>query len=194
MSSQRKIVLETPRLVVRLATEADAEFYLNLWTNPQVMSNVGFPNGLPISHEEVMARLRAQGSSEFEHMLVVELQSSGEGIGECFMRQPNEHGIAETDIKLLPAFWGNKYGVEVKRGLVNHLFAHTDCTAIEASPNVDNAASIKMQEAVGGIRVGEGTFEFPESMRAFTTPVHAYVYRVYRDTWERLQSEERANE
>jgi RimJ/RimL family protein N-acetyltransferase len=193
MSRERTIVFETPRLVVRLASEADAELFLSLWTSPQVMSNVGFPNGLPITREEIVAQLRARGPSEFEHRLVIELQDSGEAIGECFMRRPNEQGMAETDIKLLPAFWGKKYGVEVKRALVDHLFTHTDCTAVEASPNVDNVASIKMQEAVGGVRVGEGTFEFPESMRAFTTPVHAYVYRVYRDTWERLHAEEPAN-
>jgi len=193
MSRERTIVFETPRLVVRLASEADAELFLSLWTSPQVMSNVGFPNGLPITREEIVAQLRARGPSEFEHRLVIELQDSGEAIGECFMRRPNEQGMAETDIKLLPAFWGKKYGVEVKRALVDHLFTHTDCTAVEASPNVDNVASIKMQEAVGGVRVGEGTFEFPESMRAFTTPVHTYVYRVYRDTWERLHAEEPAN-
>jgi len=193
MSRERTIVFETPRLVVRLARQADAELFLSLWTSPQVMSNVGFPNGLPITREEIVAQLRARGPSEFEHRLVIDLQDSGEAIGECFMRRPNEQGMAETDIKLLPAFWGKKYGVEVKRALVDHLFTHTDCTAVEASPNVDNVASIKMQEAVGGVRVGEGTFEFPESMRAFTTPVHAYVYRVYRDTWERLHAEEPAN-
>jgi RimJ/RimL family protein N-acetyltransferase len=194
MTRERTIVFETPRLVVRLANEADAELYLSLWTSPRVMSNVGFPNGLPITREEIVAQLRAQEPSEFKHRLVVELLDSREAIGECFMRRPNEQGIAETDIKLLPAFWGKKYGVEVKRALVDYLFTHTDCTAVEASPNVDNVASIKMQEAVGGVRVGEGTFEFPESMRAFTTPVHAYVYRVYRDAWERLHSEEPADE
>jgi RimJ/RimL family protein N-acetyltransferase len=194
MSSERTIVFETPRLVVRLANEDDAGLYLSLWTSPQVMSNVGFPNGLPITREEIVAQLRAQGPSEFENRLVVELQASGEAIGECFMHRPNEQGIAETDIKLLPAFWGKKYGVEVKRALVDHLFTHTDCMAVEASPNVKNVASIKMQEAVGGVRVGEGTFEFPESMRAFTAPVHAYVYRVYRDIWERLHTEEHAAE
>jgi RimJ/RimL family protein N-acetyltransferase len=194
MSTGRTILFKTPRLVIRLATAADAQLYLDLWTNPQVMSNVGFPKGLRIVHDELLERLRAQGPSEYDRLLVAELQSTSEAIGECHMHTPNEEGIAETDIKLLPAFWGNKYGVEIKRGLVDYLFTHTDCTAIEASPNVGNAASIKMQEAVGGVRVSEGTFEFPESMRAFTTPVHTYVYRVYRDTWEKFQSEESAHE
>jgi len=194
MPTGRNIVFETPRLVVRFAAEADAELYLDLWTNPQVMSNVGFPNGLRITHDEIVQRLRAQGSSAFDRLLVAELRCTGEVIGECHMHKPNDEGIAETDIKLLPTFWGNKYGVEIKRGLVDYLFTQTDCSAIEASPNVGNRASIKMQEAVGGVRVGEGTFEFPESMRAFTTPVHAYIYRVHRDTWARTESEEPAHE
>ena len=81
------------------------------------------------------------------------------------MNRPNAEGIVETDIKLLPAHWGNKYGVEIKRGLVDHLFTHTDCKAVEATPNVNNAASIKMQEAVGGARMSENVHHFPESMR-----------------------------
>jgi RimJ/RimL family protein N-acetyltransferase len=77
--------------------------------------------------------------------------------------------------------------VEIKRGLLDYLFTHTDCDAVQATPNVNNIASIKMQEAVGGERVGEEVYQFPESMRDFTTPVHHYIYRVYRRTWERDQ-------
>ena len=99
------------------------------------------------------------------------------------MHRPNPEGIARTDIKLLPAFWGKRYGVEVKRALLSHLFTHTDCVAVEAGPNVNNIASIKMQEAVGGVRVGEAVHEFPEKMRDYTTPVRHYVYRVERSDW-----------
>ena len=92
--------------------------------------------------------------------------------------------MAETDVKLLPDFWGHKYGVEIKRALVSHLFTHTDCIAVEATPNVENIASIKMQEAVGGVRIKEAVYQFPDHMRDYTTPVHHYVYRVERSTWE----------
>ncbi len=56
---------------------------------------------------------------------------------------------------------------------------------MEATPNVGNTASIRMQEAVGGVRVGEAVAEFPESMRGFTTPVRHYIYRVERCRWNR---------
>ena len=93
---------------------------------------------------------------------------------------PDAAGIARTDVKLLPEFWGHKYGVEVKRGLIAYLFAHTDCIAVEGTPNVANIASIKMQEAVGGVRVGEKTFVPSAAQRNFMLPVHSIIYRVYR--------------
>ncbi len=182
-------VFKTERLLIRAATEQDAGMLYELWTDPRVMANVGFPHGLRITREEIEERLRKPFESEFERVLVVELKATGQAIGECAMHLPNEEGIAETDVKLLPAFWGHRYGTEVKRGLVGHLFSHTPCIAVGASPNVGNIASIKMQEAVGGVRVGEGVYEFPESMRDYTTPVHHYFYHVYRESWEQAQSQ-----
>jgi RimJ/RimL family protein N-acetyltransferase len=176
-------------LVIRIATEQDVDLLYDLWTDPRVMTHVGFPHGSRTTRQEIELRLRRPSEFEFERVLVVELKATGAAIGQCGMHAPDEEGIAGTDIKLLPAFWGQKYGVEVKRGLVSHLFAHTDCTAVQATPNVDNVASIKMQESVGGVRVGEEVYEFPESMRDYTTPVHHYIYRVYRKDWEEEQPE-----
>ncbi|MBN1657508.1 MAG: GNAT family N-acetyltransferase [Anaerolineae bacterium] len=183
----QKRVFDTERLVIRPAAEQDVELLYELWTDPRVMAYVGFPHGLRITRQEIEQRLQEPFESEFERVLVVERKDTGQAIGECGMHAPDEAGIAGTDVKLLPAFWGHRYGVEVKRGLVSHLFTHTRCTAVEATPNVDNVASIKMQEAVGGVRTGEQVYEFPESMRDYTTPVHHYIYRVHREDWEREQ-------
>lgn len=180
MRSDRKTVFATPRLLIRLATTNDADFFHQLWTDPRVMSHVGFPEGLPTTREKIRNQIAAGGGSEFDRLLVIELKSTGQAVGECWMSRPNAEGVATTDVKLLPAFWGNKYGVEVERGLLDHLFAHTDTVAVEVTPNVNNVASIKMHEAVGGVRVGEGISQFPEAMRHCTTPVHHYVYRIAR--------------
>lgn len=186
MASQHT-VFDTERLVIRTATERDVGLLYELWTDPRVMAHVGFPHGLRITRQEIKARLQRPFESEFEQVLVIELKATGEAVGQCGMHAPDEEGIAATDIKLLPAFWGHKYGLEAKRGLVSHLFAHTRCTAVQATPNVHNVGSIKMQEAVGGVRVGEQVYEFPEAMRDYTTPVHHYIYHVYRTNWEQDQ-------
>ena len=186
----RSIVFETQRLLVRIATVEDADLIYELWTDPRVMADVGFPQGLRITRKEIENRIEKPFESEFEQFLIVELTETGQSIGQCLMHLPNEEGIAETDIKLLPVHWGHRYGVEVKRGLLAHLFAHTDCVAVHATPNVENVASIKMQEAVGGVRIDEGVHEFPESMREYTAPVRYDVYEVSRENWEQLQRKE----
>ena len=176
----RENVLETGRLTIRTAAEDDADMFFSLWTDPSVMGNVGFPSGLRITREGIIEQLRQQCGSVHDRLLVVVLKSTGDAIGECRMHHPDREGIARTDIKLLPRFWGNRYGVEVKKALLSFLFTHTDCLAVEATPNVENTASIRMQEEVGGVRIGEGVYSFPIHMRDYTRAVHHYVYRVYR--------------
>ena len=56
---------------------------------------------------------------------------------------------------------------------------------VEGTPNIDNIASIKLQESVGARKVDEGVFEFPESKADYTCPVHHFVYYVFREDWER---------
>ena len=186
------IVFRTERLRVRTAKPGDADLYFSLWTDPRVMSNVGFPSGLRITLGEVEKVLEEhEGKSVFGRNLVVETLTLGETLGECKLYLPDAEGISKTDVKLLPRYWGHRYGVEVKQGLVDYLFLNTDCAAVEGSPNVGNAASIKMQEAVGGVRVREAVHEFPEEMKEWTSPVHHYLYLVYREEWERRRGIER---
>jgi len=180
-------VFETGRLRVRFATVEDVEMFYRLWTDPRVMHYVGFPQGLRVTRDEIEERLSRRGGSEFNRLLVVELKAKGQAIGEAKLAHPDEEGIAEPDVKLLPDFWGHKYGAEVWRALVAYQFTHTDCAAIHGTPNVENVASIRMQEAAGGVRIGEGVCQFPESMRDYTTPVHYYVYALRRADWEAKQ-------
>ena len=181
------IVFETARLVVRKATLDDVAHFYALWTNPQVMAHVGFPQGLRVTRTQVENMIRDQGHGAFNGRLLIILNTTGEKVGEAALHAPNKTGIAETEVKLLLQFWGNKYGVEVKQGLVDYLFTHTDCTIVQASPNIKNIASIKMQEAVGGICVGEKVHEFPQHMRDYTQDVHATIYHVRREDWEKRQ-------
>ena len=181
-------IFKTKRLVISLAAVGDAPLFYDLWTDPQVMANVGFPQGLPVTLEEIKTRITGQNQSPFNQLQVVRLKATDQPIGECHLHPPDQEGIASTDVKLLPEFWGHKYGVEIRRGLLEYLFCHTSCTAVQATPNIANAASIKMQEAVGGMRIGKGVTEFPETMQIYTRPVHYYIYRVDRKDWRAAQN------
>jgi len=186
MLIESQLVLETEQLTIRIATETDVELFYALWTDPQVMTYVGFPQGIPLTLEGMKARPLEDNGTVFDRPLVVELKATGQPIGQAKLASPDEEGMAEPDCKLLPEFWGHKYGREAWQALVDYEFTHTDCKAVVGSPNVENIASIKMQEAAGMVRTGEDVYEFPESMQAFTTPVHCYIYKITRKDWERL--------
>jgi RimJ/RimL family protein N-acetyltransferase len=183
------IVFETERLIVRLASEDDLDFYLALWTNPDVMRHMGFPRGIPMTRERMGEILSAQGETEFDRLLVIELKATGQPIGECKLSRPDEDGVSEPDIKLLPAYWGHGYGTEAWQDIVSYQFRNTDCEAIVTTPNVANIAAIRLYEAAGAMRTGESVYEFPEAMRDFTTPVHSYTYRLSRSSWQQKAQE-----
>ena len=189
------MIFTTTRLRIRkaLPSEEDTDLFYRLWNDSRVMVYVGFPNGLSITREKMRQILETQSETEYNRLLVVERQSDDQRLGECKLGFPDEQGTAETDIKLLPEYWGHSYGLEAKRGLLDYLFTHTDCRVVGATPNIDNLPSIRMQEAVGGQRVGEAIYEFPEHMRSFTCPVHHYSYQVTRQAWEALPREQRLN-
>jgi RimJ/RimL family protein N-acetyltransferase len=150
------------------------------------MAKVGFPQGLNITRQEVLSRIEQDGRelSPFDSLPVAELKSDSMTIGQCLMQLPDKDGIASTDIKLLPIYWGQRYGSEIKKGLVDYLFTNNDCLAVDATPNVINIASIRMQQSIGAVWIGEGVHTFPETMDEYIQPVHHYIYRVYRSKWE----------
>ncbi|MBN1426147.1 GNAT family N-acetyltransferase [Candidatus Fermentibacteria bacterium] len=180
-------VFTTARLTVRPArpTTEDSAFLYRLWTTAAVMRPVGFPEGLRTTPEEILLAVQGYRNPPFDIPLLVELAATERLIGQCKLGTPDSEGVAGTDVKLLPEFWGQGFGSELKRALVSYLFSHTDCLAVQATPNRDNIASQRMQEAAGGRRVGEGVHRFPEHMREYTTDVAFYVYHIRRQEWEK---------
>ncbi|MFH1686580.1 MAG: GNAT family protein [bacterium] len=180
-------VFETERLRIRRSqpTDKDVEFLHRLWTTPEVMINVGFPQGLRITRDKVHRQLTEQPDSEFEVRLLAIRKADGRIIGECKLGRPDCDGISEGDVKLMPEFWRQGFGGEIKKGLVDYTFAHTDAVIIKATPNQNNIGSQRMQETVGARRVGEHVYRFPEHMRSYTCNVPCYVYHLTREEWEK---------
>ena len=115
--------------------------------------------------------------------LVVETNDRGIAIGEAKFGTPDSSDESTTDVKLLPEFWGNGYGREIKQGLVDWLFTNTTCQRIKATPNKRNRSSQKMQEAVGARLEGETTYKFPEKMKDYTVDLDLFVYVVHKEDW-----------
>lgn len=179
-------IFQTKRTVVKLAKnkKEHIDFFHALWNNPEVMKNVGFPEGLGISKEEISKILAKDDKKIFDKRLVIELKETGEFIGECKMGTPNEEGISDFDLKLLPQYWGLKLSSEIMPELIDQIFNRCDCDCIEGSPNINNVPSQKMQEKVGFKKIKKDIFIFTKKMNCKTEDVTYYLMRLYRKDWE----------
>ena len=184
------MIIKTKRLIIQPAevTEKNIEFIYTLWANPDVMKFVGFPQGFKTDKQKIREQLESEQGKVFNRVLIVSRKDDNELIGNCKLGSTDESGIAHTDVKVLPKFWRNGYGKEIKKALVEYQFENTECVGVQGDPNKLNIASIKMQEAVGGKKVREGVHKFPESMKDYTTDVPYVVYIVYRSDWEKKNS------
>jgi RimJ/RimL family protein N-acetyltransferase len=55
-------------------------------------------------------------------------------------------------------YWGEGYMSEAARAFIQHVFAITNVDAIYSGAQSENAASLRIQEKLGFIRVGEAMF------------------------------------
>lgn len=180
------IILETPRTIIKIASSSpeDVDLFYNLWTNAQVMTNVGFPQGLKITKDEMKETLSKTSESEFNAKLKIVLKSVGQLIGECKLGLPNAEGISNFDLKLLPDYWGIGLATEIMTPLVDYIFNNSDCKAVEGTPNKKNIASIKMQQRAGLKKIKEGTCTFPKEMQSYTEDVNYFLLRITREEWQ----------
>ncbi len=119
------VLFQTKHLRVRRACADDAEFIHSLWTSPDVMRFVGFPEGLSISVDEVREEIEETGNADFGSRLIVERAGDGVRIGQAKLGNVDSDGVSEPDIKLDPAVWGQGFGRELWSALIDYTFEHS---------------------------------------------------------------------
>jgi RimJ/RimL family protein N-acetyltransferase len=161
------IHLETPRLILRRFTEADAADLFALDSDPEVMRWIG-----PRQVADV------EGSRQMiaEHFVpyyaknpgygfwATQLRSSGEFLGWFHLRPALDYRFAkeagyqagEVDLgyRLRRAAWSQGYATEGSLALVHKAFTEQRPTAVVSCALVGNVASTRVMEKVGLKRVG----------------------------------------
>lgn len=175
--------LVTSRLGVRRACVEDAPFIHSLWTSPDVMRCVGFPNGLDTSVGAITQQIERSANSNFGPLLIAESLETSARIGQCKIGAPDSEGICEPDIKLDPAHWGVGYGSELWRAMIDHAFTHSEARIVQGTPNRANLASVRMQRGSGMEIVDEGVFEPNLSFDPSAIAVPYFTFQVTRLQW-----------
>lgn len=143
-------MIDTQRLLIRVAKEEDYNSSKNIWCDPKVRKYIG---GDELS-EEVFKKAfyedlnTPKGDYGFKSVV---LKSTNEHIGDSGLVEKEIEGKSEVEVVYFFAsqFWGQGYATETARALINFAFEKLGLSRIVALIHPENLASEKVAIHIG---------------------------------------------
>ena len=151
------IILETPRLILRQFTEADALAIKQLNSEPGVLKYI--PEPIPASEEAALKIIVDIILPQYKNNLgrwAVHTKTNNEFIGWCGLKWIKETNEIDLGYRFKPAAWGKGYATEAAQYTLNYGLQQLQLKKIVAHAHIDNIASQKVLEKIGMQFVGEG--------------------------------------
>lgn len=134
------MIFQTERLTIRVLEDADLDLFFDMMGNPNVM------NPIP---QSVMNR--AESDKTFEvlksgargNVWAVSEKGKPDLIGLCALIK-NDENDDELGYRLREQFWGQGYGTELTKGLIDYGFNVMKMDKITADVNIENVRSVKI--------------------------------------------------
>ena len=155
-------VTETDHLSLRLMTDDDATFYLEMLTDPDFVANIA-DRGLK-TVDDALASLRERVFASYEAhgfgMYLVTRKSDGEAIGMAGLVKRDFLDYVDLGYAFLPKGRGQGFATEAAQACVEYAREQFGIRRLAAITDPDNHASIRVLERLG-FR-GAGTVQFPD--------------------------------
>ncbi len=155
-------VTETDHLSLRLMTDEDATFYLEMLTDPDFVANIA-DRGLK-TVDDALASLRERVFASYEAhgfgMYLVTRKSDGEAIGMAGLVKRDFLDYVDLGYAFLPKGRGQGFATEAAQACVKYAREQFGIRRLAAITDPDNHASIRVLERLG-FR-GAGTVQFPD--------------------------------
>lgn len=144
-------VLETDRLVLRLISTDDAEFFLRLLNEPSFLRFIGDKKVRSLDDaRNYILNGPIQSYQNFGFGLyLVELKGSTVPIGICGLLKRDTLDDVDIGFAFLPEFWAQGYGFESAAAIMNHGRDTMGLQRILAITSPDNVGSIALLEKLG---------------------------------------------
>jgi len=145
-----KLILETPRLVLRELTLDDLEFVAGMLAHPDVMHF--WPR--PYTHAEAadwIGRHQERYARDgFGYWLALD-KASGRPIGQAGLLRQELDGVVETGVGYIlhRPFWGKGYATEAAVGCRDHAFEKLGKLRVTATVRPENLPSRRVAERIG---------------------------------------------
>ena len=136
------MIITDNELTLRNAKPQDAAILGSWWRDGKVMAHAGFPNGLNITDDEILAQIQQSTG-----LLIIE--HTNEPIGEMSFRNKGNQ-TAEIGIKIcVEAKKGEGLGTRSLKMLIAYLFNELKFERIILDTNVKNIAAQRTYTALG---------------------------------------------
>jgi [ribosomal protein S5]-alanine N-acetyltransferase len=144
------LILQTPRLLLRQFTEADAGLLLQLNSNPEVLKYLHEP--LLKTEEQALQVLQNIILPQYKNNLgrwAIHLKSTNEFIGWCGLKYLVDTDEIDLGYRLMQQFWGNGYAFEAAKHTMDYGFNQLHLKTIVGRAHVENTGSLKILQKLG---------------------------------------------
>ena len=143
------MIFKTPRLIVRRLTLGDLEPFHEMQANIRVMR---YTTGKAMTMEENFEDLKKvirhydEPDNDFWVWAIVHEENNRElFVGTCAVVK-NDQDEFEIGYRFLEKYWGNRFGTEITKGLIEHCLNTMKIETLYAYVHEDNKASIAILE------------------------------------------------
>lgn len=145
-----QVIFQTPRLLFRQFTEADAPLVYQLNSNPEVVKYLHEP----VLQNETEARkvildiILPQYKNNLGRW-AVHMESNNDFVGWCGLKYYAATGETDLGYRFKQQVWGEGFATEAATYTLDHGFKELNLSLIIGRAHVQNLASLKVLEKIG---------------------------------------------
>ncbi len=144
-------ILETERLLLREATDDDAEFLLNLLNQPSFKQFIGDRGVRTVeqAREYIATRFTKSYRDNGFGLYLIELKANAALVGVCGFVKRDSLPAPDIGFALLPQYEKNGYGFESASAVMRYGVDTLHLVRVLAITSIDNENSAKLLEKIG---------------------------------------------
>lgn len=147
----KEIMLETPRLTLRLMQASDFDDLMAIFGDPKVMDSFNVP---PFNREQMQGWLNRNLKHQEQHgygLFSVILKSDQTLIGDCGLEHMQVDGqpAAELGYDFRSHYWNQGYATEAASAVRDYAFQQLELPNLISLIRVGNEASRRVSEKIG---------------------------------------------
>ena len=150
-----KLILETPRLLLRPLLSSDNKAMFVMDSNPNVHLYLGNDPVKSIEQcDQYIQNIQQQYKQNGIGRFAIVTKETQEIIGWAGLKfitetENNHSNYYDIGYRLSEAYWGKGYGYEAAKAWLDHGFNEMKIPAVYASAHIDNAGSNKILQKIG---------------------------------------------